>query len=335
MANFLISRTLNSIRNRNLFTSLSSLSRQFTSAATAAAEQPQSDGGEGSTFTFSSDGQEHKPNHDDSIQIKPNSSKRETASSSVTMPMSFMTGSVVGKRFYNQVTTRKADDGNGWTVMLDYRTLKTPSKRPLKLPTLGLAKAIAAEWEYQETDGIRPFMMPLMKLACTALERVPITRHKVIEFLINRFNQDLVFCRAPDDNDLTSDIHERQVEKIDPLLNWMESEFGFKPIVYSSFFGGKQDEGLLKAVETLLKKTDECELAAIDAIAGAAHSLTIALGLFRGKLNIEEAIELIRLEEDFQVDRWGLVEGGHDVDIADLKVQIASAAVFLSLSRRV
>ncbi|KAL6143195.1 hypothetical protein ACLB2K_053890 [Fragaria x ananassa] len=155
MANFLISRTLNSIRNRNLFTSLASLSRQFSSSASAAAEQPQSDGGEGSTFTFSSDGgQELKPNHDDSIQIKPNSSsKRETASSSVTMPMSFMMGSVVGKRFYNQVTTRKADDGNGWT-------------------------AIAAEWEFQETDGIRLFMMPLMKLACTALERVPITRHK-------------------------------------------------------------------------------------------------------------------------------------------------------------
>lgn len=50
---------------------------------------------------------------------------------------------------YLKVTTRMADDGNGWTVMLDYRTLKTPSKRPMKLPTLGLAKAIAAEWEYQ------------------------------------------------------------------------------------------------------------------------------------------------------------------------------------------
>lgn len=246
-----------------------------------------------------------------------------------------MTGSVVGKRFFNRVTTRKADDGNGWTVMLDYRTLKTPSKRPLKLPTLALAKAIAAEWEYQETDGIRPFTMPLMKLACTALERVPLTRPKVIEYLINKFNQDLVFCRAPDDNELTSSIHERQVEKIDPLLDWMESEFGFKPVVYSSFFGGKQEDGLLTAVEALLKKTDDCELAAIDAIAGAAHSLTVALGLFHGKLQIEEAIELIRLEEDFQVDRWGLVEGGHDVDIADLKVQIASAAVFLGLSRRI
>lgn len=240
----------------------------------------------------------------------------------------------MGKRFYKQASTREADDGNGWTVMLDYRTLKTPSKRPLKLPTLSLAKAIAAEWEYQQTDGIRPFTMPLMKLACTALERVPLTRMKIIEYLMKKFHQDLVFCRAPGDSDLTIGVLERQVEKIDPLLQWVESQFGFKPIVYSSFFGGKQEDGLVNAIENLLKKTDDCELAAIDAIASAAHSLTIAIGIFRGKLQIEEAIELIRLEEDLQVDKWGLVEGGHDVDVADLKVQISSAAAFLGLSRR-
>ena len=71
--------------------------------------------------------------------------------------------------------------------------------------------------------------------------------------------------------------------------------------MYSSFFGGKQRDGLIKAVENLLKNTDDCELAAIDALTAAAHSLVIALGIFRGKLQIEEAIELIRLEEDLQV----------------------------------
>lgn len=94
---------------------------------------------------------------------------------------------------------------------------------------------------------------------------------------------------------------ERQVEKIDPLLDWVKSEFGFKPVVYSSFFGGKQEDGLTKAIETVLKQTDDCELAAIDAIASSAHSLIIAIGIYRGKLQIEEAIELIRLEEDLQV----------------------------------
>ncbi|WZY92909.1 hypothetical protein YC2023_065238 [Brassica napus] len=51
-----------------------------------------------------------------------------------------MTGSIVGKRFYKKVMTREADDGSGWTVMLDYKTLKTPSKRPLKLPSLIVMK---------------------------------------------------------------------------------------------------------------------------------------------------------------------------------------------------
>ncbi|KAK6913029.1 ATP12, ATP synthase F1-assembly protein [Dillenia turbinata] len=274
--------------------------RHFSAIATAS----QSESDISLSFNFSSD------KNEDKIFFKApksNSNVEKSSSSSVTMPTSFMTGSIVGKRFYKQVSTREADDGNRWTVMLDYRTLKTPSKRPLKLPTPSLAKAIAAEWEYQLMDGIRPFTMPLMKLACTALERVPLTRPKIIENLMRKFHQDLVFCRAPGDNDLTKSVLERQVEKIDPLLDWVKSEFGFKPAVYSSFFVGKQEEGLVNAIEGLLKQANDCELAAIDAIAAAGHSL---------------------------VDKWGLVEGGHDVDIADLKVQISSAAVFLGLCRR-
>ncbi|XP_050230946.1 uncharacterized protein LOC126679963 [Mercurialis annua] len=323
MATSLITKTLNSIKNPKLLYPLSSsVTRCLASVATAQSDDASS------SFTFTD-------TTNDTISLKsPNSNaKRETSSSSVTMPMSFMTGSIVGKRFYKQVSTRDSDDGVGWSVMLDYRTLKTPSKRPLKLPTLSLAKAIAAEWDYQETDGIRPFTMPIMRLACTALERVPLTRAKIVDNLMKKFHQDLVFCRAPGDNDLTRGVYEKQVEKIDPLLDWVKSEFGFKPVVYSSFYGGKQEEGLVKEIEDLLKKTDNCELATIDAIASAAHSLVIAVGIVRGKLDIEEAIELIRLEEDLQVDRWGLVEGGHDLDIADLRVQISSAAVFLGLSR--
>lgn len=149
MANSVIRSTLSSIRNPTLVKAFPC--RAFLFSSTVTAEQPQSEG-PSSSFTFSSEGQEFNNNKEESIYVKAPSlnSRRETASSSsVTMPLSFMTGSIVGKRFYKQVTTREADDGIGWTVMLDYRTLKTPSKRPLKLPTLSLAKAIAAEWEYQ------------------------------------------------------------------------------------------------------------------------------------------------------------------------------------------
>ncbi|KAL1564259.1 ATP synthase mitochondrial F1 complex assembly factor 2-like isoform X1 [Salvia divinorum] len=323
MASWMVGKALKPL-NPSALRTFNSSSRRLTVAVVSGDSES-----EQSSFTFSS--KDSKPGEgDDTIYVK----GREKASDSVSMPMSFMTGSIVGKRFYNEVTTKEADDGIGWSVMLDYRTLKTPSKRNLKCPTLALAKAIAAEWEYQQTDGIRPFTMPLMKLACTALERVPVTRPKVIENLMQKFHQDLVFCRAPRDSDLTRDLRELQVEKFGPLIKWVELEFGFKPVVYTSFFGGKQEEGLVKAFENILKKTDDYELAAIDAIAAAAHSLIIAVGMFHGKLSIDQAIELIRLEEDLQVGRWGLVEGGHDLDIADLRVQISSAAVFLGLSRK-
>ncbi|CAI9111185.1 OLC1v1011341C1 [Oldenlandia corymbosa var. corymbosa] len=282
--------------------------RQLSGPAAAGKFQPQEhdDPSSSPAFTFSSseESQSSTRNEEDPIYLKGPVKKNNNPSApseSVSMPMSFMTGSIVGKRFYNKVTTRQADDGNGWTVMLDYRTLKTPSKRPLKCPTHSLAMAIAAEWEYQQMDGIRPFTMPLMKLACTAFERVPLTRVKVLENLMKKFNQDLVFCRAPGDNDLTRGVLECQVEKIDPLLKWLQSEFGYKPVVYSSFFGGKQENGLVTAIESLLKGTTDCELAAIDAIAASAHSLVIAIAMLRGRLSIDEAIELIRLEEDLQV----------------------------------
>lgn len=134
MAHSLLIRNSIKSMHPNFLSSLSihRIGRRLSSAVAAAGEE------QSSAFTFSSEGE--------SVYV---AARRKPPSSSVTMPMSFMTGSIIGKRFYKEVKTREADDGNGWTVMLDYRTLKTPSKRPLKLPTLALAKAIAAEWEYQ------------------------------------------------------------------------------------------------------------------------------------------------------------------------------------------
>lgn len=250
--------------------------------------------------------------------------------SSATIPLSAAAGSIIGKRFYKNVTTRQADDGNGWTIMLDYRTLKTPTKTPLKLPTLALSKAVAAEWEYQ-LNGIRPFTMPLMRLSCTALDRAPLIREKTIENLLRHIHTDLVFCRAPEDSDLTSHVHDLQVEYMDPLFDWMEAELGVRPVLYTSIFAGKQPQELVNAMERFLKKRDNWELTAIDALTAAANSITIAFAVFHGRLDVEEAIKLVRLEEDFQVEKWGLVEGGHDVDMADLRVHISSAVAFLGL----
>ncbi len=55
------------------------------------------------------------------------------------------------------------------------------------------------------------------------------------------------------------------------------------------------------------------------------------VGCLQGQLDVQAAITAARLEETYQMDEWGLVEGGHDIDIADMQVRIAGPAVFLRL----
>ena len=46
---------------------------------------------------------------------------------------------------------------------------------------------------------------------------------------------------------------------------------------------------------------------------------------------MEQGLEAARVEENFQIEGWGLVEGGHDIDSAGLKVQVAAPSIFLRL----
>lgn len=61
------------------------------------------------------------------------------------------------------------------------------------------------------------------------------------------------------------------------------------------------------------------------------HKPNMSVVLLQGQLDVQAAITAARLEETYQMDEWGLVEGGHDIDIADMQVRIAGPAMFLRL----
>lgn len=56
-------------------------------------------------------------------------------------------------------------------VTLDGKTIKTPMDQLLAVPSQSLAYAISAEWDAQK-QYLQPANMPLMSLACTALDQV-------------------------------------------------------------------------------------------------------------------------------------------------------------------
>ena len=58
------------------------------------------------------------------------------------------------------------------------------------------------------------------------------------------------------------------------------------------------------------------------------------LALARGRIGAQEACAAARVAEQHQIDEWGEVEMGHDLDAADCAVRLSSASTFLQLLDR-
>lgn len=76
---------------------------------------------------------------------------------------------------------------------------------------------------------------------------------------------------------------------------------------------------------------DDWRLAAAEQLVTSSKSVVITAALLGGRLDVREAVAAARLEEEFQLEDWGMVEAGHDLDIADTHTRIAAPAVFARL----
>ena len=59
-------------------------------------------------------------------------------------------------------------------------------------------------------------------------------------------------------------------------------------------------------------------------------SLVIALALVGRFINFEQAKVASRIEEEFQIEIWGVVEGGHDMDRLNNSVTCSSVDAFMT-----
>ena len=76
---------------------------------------------------------------------------------------------------------------------------------------------------------------------------------------------------------------------------------------------------------------DVWKCSALEQLAGACKSVCIAIAGVEGQISLQQVIEASRIEESHQIEEWGLVEGGHDIDIAELNVRISAPLVFLDM----
>ncbi|MCZ4282982.1 ATPase [Kiloniella laminariae] len=236
-----------------------------------------------------------------------------------------MSSSLGLKRFYK--TASAEQQGDGYVVLLDGRVVKTPEQEPLLLPTMGLAKAVAAEWDAQGKE-IKPSEMPMMTLACTAVDWVGAARPPVEESISAYAAHDLVCYWDASDTELLS----KQKEVWQPLLDWTALTFDAPLVTTSGLISIDQPEDALRALHNTVCTFSNMELAVLSAIVRTGGSLVIGLALLHGHLNVEKAQQAVLLHEMFQIERWGADEEAEQRHV-NILTEFRTAMKFLTLSR--
>jgi ATP synthase F1 complex assembly factor 2 len=126
-------------------------------------------------------------------------------------------------------------------------------------------------------------------------------------------------------------------ERFLPLIKWMNEKYGPVDVVASNELRKAEHPDITyENVIKRLNKMNSWELVATEGFTHGCKSLVIALALVDRAINVHTAFHASRVEEEHQLARWGVVEGGHDIDRANLMVQLATASTLLwtTLSNR-
>src|SRR5690606_40574126 len=114
-----------------------------------------------------------------------------------------------------------------YVVQLDGRTVRTPARWEMALPSLAAAELVAAEFAAQQ-ERIDPATMPVTRLVNSALDGVSVRRDEVVADILRFAGTDLLCYRAEGPERLC----QLQDEAWNPVLRWAEQEAGarFRPV---------------------------------------------------------------------------------------------------------
>ncbi len=202
------------------------------------------------------------------------------------------------KRFYKEAGSTAV--AGGFAIRLDGREVRTPGQAVLVLPSAGLAEAVAGEWAAQG-ERIEPATMPLMSLACTAIDQIAPNRGAAIGELLDYAGSDLLCYRAAHPEALVA----RQAEVWQPLLDWAARDLDAPLRVTCGIRHKPQPEDALAALRRTVEALDDLSLTALDCATRASGSLVIALALHRRRVGADAAFEAAELDETFQIELWG------------------------------
>ena len=204
------------------------------------------------------------------------------------------------KRFYAKAGV--VDAADGFAVTLDDKPIRTPSGRQVVAPVREIADAIVAEWEAQK-EFIDPLTMPLTRFANSVVDAVVDRVDAVAEDIAKYFQSDLLFYRAGHPQALVA----REAEHWDPLLFWAADALGAHFILAEGIVHVRQPDSAIAAAHAALP-ADPWSIAALHVVTTLTGSALLALALLRGALDSDQVWAAAHVDEDWNIEKWGVDE---------------------------
>jgi chaperone required for assembly of F1-ATPase len=202
------------------------------------------------------------------------------------------------KRFYDKAAV--VPSGEGLTIELDGRPVRTPARRALILPSVALAEAIAAEWQAQG-DKVDPRSMPLTGLANAAIDQVAPDRGAFASDLALYAETDLLCYRADGPDELAA----REEAAWEPLLAWARARYDIGFETTAGIVHRAQPPATVTRLAEAVAARDSFSLAALSPLVTIGGSLVIALALAEGAIDGDAAFNAAHLDEIWQAEKWG------------------------------
>ncbi|CAK1602947.1 unnamed protein product [Parnassius mnemosyne] len=230
------------------------------------------------------------------------------------------------KRFFRRTDIVQNDDK--WEITLDHRRLKTPNGQILKVGNEYLARAIAAEWDAQKEIIAQP-TMHLTALCNTALDNPgKLTSHDITSYLLDYLSTDTLLFHSEDEKDLRA----LQEKKWGPVLDWFQERFGVKQEISR----GLEPPPVTNETRAVLARHFlSYDFTALNALCFGVEALKspiLMIACTDRYLEPKEAVLLARLEEEYQLMRWGRVQWAHELNQAELTSRVAAALLVIQSS---
>src|SRR5712671_734395 len=187
------------------------------------------------------------------------------------------------KRFYTSAGVAETD--GGFSITLDGRPIKTPSGRIVVAPVREIAEAIAAEWQAQQET----------------IEAVADRADAVADDVAKYLGSDLLFYRAGHPEALVAN----EAAHWDPIVFWAAETLGAHFMLAEGIVHVRQPETAIASARAAFPG-DPWSIAALHVVTTLTGSALLALALTHGVRDADQIWAAAHVDEDWNVEKWGI-----------------------------